>query len=174
MAQVQPHGGFFQAAWVVDDLDGAIMTWVAQGVGPFYVVRHAQISDYQYRGTPAELDFSVAMAQAGAIQIELIQQHDGRPSHYRDSYAPGESGFHHMCRFTADIDTDIAALGAMGSAVACRARSGDMRFAYVDTRHTIGCMTELIEDRASIRGLFDLVARGAEDWDGRDPIREVA
>ena len=167
------NGGYFQNAWLVDDIDEAIGAWVALGTGPFYVIRHAQVEGFRYRGSPAELDFSVALAQAGPIQIELIQQHDDRPSQYRDSFGSGQSGFHHMCRFTTDFEADLAAFADQGIAIAGQGLSGDMNFAYVDTRPTLGFMTEIIEDKPLIRELFALVASGAVDWDGRDPIRTV-
>jgi hypothetical protein len=167
------NGGYFQNAWLVDDIDETIGKWVALGTGPFYVFRHAQVQDFHYRGSPAELDFSVALAQAGPIQIEFIQQHDDRPSQYRDSFGPGQSGFHHMCRYTNDFDADLANLADKGIAVAGQGVSGDMKFAYVDTRPTLGFMTEIIEDRASIRDLFEMVSSAAIGWDGRDPIRTL-
>ncbi|NWK98298.1 methylmalonyl-CoA epimerase [Sphingobium lactosutens] len=165
--------GFFQSAWVVEDIDRAMHNWVSAGVGPFHVVRRAQVQDLRYRGEPAQVDFSVAIAQSGPMQIELIQQHDDHPSHYRDVYAPGEEGFHHVCRYTADFDADLADHAARGGIAAVTGRSGDMRFAFLDTRATLGCMTEIIEDSATMRGFFDLIARSAIDWDGIDPIREA-
>lgn len=163
----------FQSAFVVDDIDRAMEQWLANGVGPFYVIRTPSVEAFHYRGQPTDLHFSVAMAQAGQSQIELIAQHDDRPSHYRDSFGPGEGGFHHMCRFTDDIAADVAAYVAQGIAVAAQGRSGDMGFAYVDTRQQLGFMTEIIEDRPSIRQLFDMVRDAAHNWDGKDPIREV-
>ncbi len=170
---IKPDGGFFQSAWVVDDIDAVMKAWAAQGVGPFFVFRHAKVTDYVYRGKPATVDFSASLCQCGPIQIELIQQHDDLPSHYRDSFASGQSGFHHMCRFTRDFDADLAIFAGRGNVAACTGLSGDMRFAYIDTRRELGFMTEIIEDKPSIRGLFDMVSEGAVNWDGRDPVREV-
>src|SRR5262249_10848939 len=130
--------GFFQSAWIVTDLDAAIGQWLDAGVGPFYVVRHAIVQDFKYRGRPSALDFSVGLAQSGPMQIELIEQHDGRPSHYRDSYRVGEGGFHHICRYTGDFDAEVAEHERCGTVLAGAGRSGDMRFGYFDTRHLIG------------------------------------
>lgn len=38
------------------------------------------------RGGPAEIDMSAAVAQSGSVQIELIAQHDDKPSPYLDMY----------------------------------------------------------------------------------------
>ena len=107
MMKVNCSRPFFQIAWLVDDLDAAVQQWLSQGVGPFYLFPHAPLVEFHYRRSPSTVDFSVAIAQYGAMQIELIQQHDDRPSQYRDSFAPGQSGFHHMARLTTDIDADL-------------------------------------------------------------------
>ena len=54
------------------------------------------------------VDVQVAVAQAGPVQIELIQQHCDRPSVYRDLVDKGESGFHQLCTVTADYEGKIA------------------------------------------------------------------
>lgn len=163
---------YFQMAWVVDDLEAAVRRWVeSSNVGPFYVIAHAKVERVRYRGVPAQLDFSGALAQAGDIQIELIQQHNDGPSAYRDVFPKGAQGFHHMCTFVDDFDAEIARYAARGAVAAVDGAFGDMRFAYLDTRADLGHMTEIIEDRASIRDVFKIVADAAADWDGRDPIR---
>lgn len=165
---------FFQAAWIVNDLDAAMRHWIeTMRVGPFFVIPHPAVENARYRGTPTTIDFSGALAQAGPFQIELIQQHSVGPSAYRDTFAPGEEGFHHMCTFVADIDAEIEHYRGLDAALAFEGSFGDMRFAYIDTRATNRCMTEIIEDRASIREIFKLVADAAVDWNGKDPIRTL-
>ncbi len=165
---------FFQAAWIVNDLEKAIERWIeTANVGPFYVIPHCAVEDYVYRGTPGTIDFSGALAQSGPIQIELIQQHNDGPSAYRDTFAPGEEGFHHMCTFVDDFDAEIERLRGQNAALAHGGKFGDMRFAYLDTREAVGCMTEIIEDRATIREIFKMVSDAAVNWDGKDPIRTL-
>jgi hypothetical protein len=95
-----PRGtNFVQNAWVVPDLEQAIEKWVAMGVGPFYVLGR-DYPDAIYRGQSVPLSFRAGLAQAGAIQIELIQQTSPGPSAYRDVVAEGETGFHHVCMIT--------------------------------------------------------------------------
>ena len=102
-----PTSQFGQIAWVVDDLDAAVRHWQqTTGIGPFFVGAHigGMITDGTYRGRPTEVDISAAIAQAGPVQIELIQQHGRAPSPYRDVYAEGESGIHHMQAFVEDVE----------------------------------------------------------------------
>ncbi len=161
-----------QAAWVVNDLEQSMQRWIETlRVGPFFVVPHCKVEGVSYRGAPAPLDFSAALAQAGPMQIELIQQHGDGPSAYRDMFAKGQEGFHHCCVMTNTFDADLERHRAAGSSAATQGSFGDMRFAYVDTRPHLGHMLEIIEDRDSIKNIFKMIADAAVDWDGRNPIR---
>jgi hypothetical protein len=169
---VRTPTNLFQAAWVVNDLEKSIRHWLATtGIGPFFVVPHAKVERILYRGAPATLDMSVGIAQAGPIQIELIQQHNDGPSAYRDMYPKGQEGFHHLCTMTNSFDADVDRYRSQGCAAATQGAFGDMRFVYVDTRASLGHMTEIIEDRDSIKKMFKLIADAAVGWHGDDPIR---
>jgi Glyoxalase/Bleomycin resistance protein/Dioxygenase superfamily len=142
-------------------------------IGPFFVVSHVKVGQVKYRGAPATLDFSSALAQAGPIQIELIEQHGDRPSAYRDAFPRGKEGFHHVAMMTQTYDADLERYRSEGNVAATEGMFGDMRFAYVDTRAQLGHMTEIIDDCESIKKIFKMVADAAVDWDGSDPIRYV-
>ncbi len=120
---------------------------------------------------PAAIDCTIALAQSGRTQIELIVQHCDRPSIYRDLIPKGRSGFHHLAVVCGEYERDLAHYQAAGCALAMSGLFGDMRFAYVDASAALGCVIELLEDKPSIREHFAMIARAAEDWDGSDPIR---
>ena len=163
----------FQNAWVVDDFEATCMKWVNEmGVGPFYVNEYARdlFTNVSYRGEPAELAMFVAIAQAGPLQIEIIQPTIERCA-YRDSIPAGTDGFHHMCVWTHDIDADTEYFEALGYPTANRGSVGDIHFAYYDTRPLMGCMLEVVNQSEGIVERFDMIARAAEGWDGKDPIR---
>lgn len=146
--------------------------WITSArVGPFFVMPHAKVERVLYRGTPATLDFSAALAQAGPIQIELIEQHNDAPSAYRDVFAKGQEGFHHVALMTDNFDADVERHGLEGSVAATQGIFGDMRFVYLDTRARLGHMTEIIEDRDSIKQIFKTISDAAADWDGANPVR---
>lgn len=169
---MQSRSRFFQVAWIVNDIEAAARRWVREAnVGPFFILPHVKLDAVRYRGVPTGLDFSGALAQSGPMQIELIQQHCSSPSAYRDVYAPGEEGFHHLCTMVADFDLELRRLNALGAATTTEGVFGDMRYAYLDTRASLGHMTEIIQDRPSIKAMFAMVAEAAEGWDGSDPIR---
>jgi hypothetical protein len=171
---VNGRNHFIQSAFVVNDLDEAMWRWIkSHNVGPFYVLRHARMEDLRHRGVPVEVDASFAMAQAGPIQIELVQQHNIGPSAYRDSIPAGQEGFHHACYVAQDYDAELRHFATQGCEPAMAGRFGEMQFCYMDTRRLVGFMTEIIEDWEPVRLVHRKVAEAAAGWDGSDPIREL-
>ena len=164
---------YFQAAWVVDDLDAAVAGWLAAGVGPFYRLPGTRGVEVVRHGEVVPLDTSVVWAQAGALQVELVQQHDDRPSAYRDSVPAGQDAPHHLGALTDDLDGELERHRAAGLGVPYESALGGVRVAYLDTRPTTGLMTELVQRNPLFNGLRALVAQAAVGWDGADPVRDV-
>lgn len=168
---------YWQIAWVVDDLDLAIKQWQeTTRIGPFFKGDHVGgiFVDARYRGNPTEIDISCAIAQAGPVQIELITQHDGAPSPYRDVYAEGLGGIHHVCTFVEDLDAECTHYQRNGFEVVLTSLvGGQTPVGYVDTRSMTGCMTELMVRGDLVSQINDTVAAAAADWDGTDPVRDM-
>lgn len=165
---------FCQAAWVVPDLEAAMLRWATIArVGPFYVNRDVRMDQARYRGQPTAIPVRLAIAQAGGTQIELIEQLDDTPSVYRDSVPAGAEGFHHMAAFVDDVDAEIARYGRAGAELVYDGYFGEVRIGYVDTRKDLGFMIELFDHKPDMDHLFARVAQEAESWDGRDPIRDM-
>ncbi|GGD80513.1 VOC family protein [Croceicoccus mobilis] len=162
-----------QTAWVVDDLDQAMKSWLALGIGPFFRF-DLEVPDALYRGRRVPLAFSIALAQAGPCQLELIRQNSEGPSAYRDGVPAGQSGFHHVCRAFGGFDEGMRSLGVTVDGAATYMEIAGSRTAYVDMRATHGCMIELV-DRTPVSDLLSkTVAEAAGGWDGSDPIRAFA
>lgn len=156
-----------QFSWVVNNLEEAAERWhAAMGIGPFIVNRHIAIGEATHRGRAQTTDFSTAIAQAGGVQIELVEQHDNSPSCYRDTVPAGREAMHHVAFIAADYDAALGKYAADGHAVASSGRFGEIRFCYVDTSATLGHMVEILEDSRAIRSFFAMIARAAQDWDG--------
>lgn len=165
---------FMQVAMMVDDIEAACATWTrTTGIGPFLIVPHIVLQEYDYRGMKsAGLDFSVAIAQSGGMQIELVEQHCDSPSAYRDTIAKGAQGFHHLAIYTGEYDAEYGRYAEQGFAAAVDGTFGGYRFSYIDTSAAIGCMIELIEENPAQTDFFQRIAAAAESWDGvTDPIR---
>lgn len=161
-----------QNAWVVPDLLTAIPKWVdAMGVGPFFIMENIHADKQLYRGQPSDLIFDVALAQAGDVQIELIQQKNEIPSVYRDVVPEGESGFHHVAVIVEDYEKEVAAYRKRGYEVAMSAMYGVMPFIYFDTRKDLMSMVEVLPAFPDLLANFEHVRVASIDWDGSDPIR---
>jgi hypothetical protein len=173
---MQPlFGPIVQNAYVVGDLEVAANHWATKlGVGPFYAMEHVQFGPAYLRGAPLEFDMSVAIAQWGEIQIELIVQHDSNPSIYTEFAAVHGEGLQHVGVMTASLDEHLAKLRPLGiEPVQWGATAGGMRFAYVNTDLHAGSMVELIESGPAVDAFFAMVRKGARQWDGSRPLRRL-
>jgi methylmalonyl-CoA/ethylmalonyl-CoA epimerase len=168
-------GPIVQNAFVVRDLEIAVAHWSASvGVGPFYLLDHIQYGDVFFRGTPLTMDMSVAIAQWGDIQIELIQQHDTAASIYTEFLARHGEGLQHLGVMTQSLDEHLERLRPLGiKPVQWGATANGMRFAYIDTDKQAGGMIELIESGPAVEAFFAKVRRAADDWDGSRPLRRL-
>lgn len=170
-------GSIVQSGWFVRDIDEALEHWLGKGAGPFWVGRHLYDFDFYYRGNPAQLDLSVAWGQFGAIQIELVQQHNDGPSAFRDSFPgdlpEGAGAFQHMGLFNPSYDTAYDGVVAQGFECALRGVSNGTRFAFMDTRPAFGFMLELTEMTPAIVSFYGEVEEAAKGWDRSNPIRNL-
>jgi catechol 2,3-dioxygenase-like lactoylglutathione lyase family enzyme len=167
-----------QNAWVVRDLNDAIARFRdTMQIGPFFVIPKIGLQNVKYRGQPAELDISVAVAFAGHMQIELIEQHNDGPSAYRDTVPKGQDGYHHICFYPDDYDAELARYRAMGFEVATSgevASANGRRFCYIDTRATLNCMVELVDAPEGASIVWQALREATDNWDGKtDPIRTI-
>lgn len=168
----------FQAAYVVDNLEEAMDKWrrVANGcLGPFFVMRECRPDTFTYHGKvkESELLADIAFAQAGKVNIELIQPRSSGPDFYRETAPLGGTGYHHQAYFSDDLDAEKARFAAMGVEIGAEGQFGTLRYIYFDTRPLIGCVTEVFARDAAMEGLFKTIADAAIDWDGTDPVRLV-
>jgi len=168
-------GPIVQNAYVVRDLQAAAHHWSSKvGVGPFYTLEHIAFGNVYFRGRPLTLDMSVAIAQWGEIQIELIQQHDSVASIYSEFGERHGEGLQHVGVMTENLDEHLARLHTLGiEPVQWGATANGMRFAYVGTDTHPGGMIELIETGAAVEAFFAMVRRAAADWDGSRPLRKL-
>lgn len=171
--QPWPEGGYrlFQLGFVVDDLVVAAERWVRTfGVGPFHVLPRMEVAT-RYRGTESAVEMQVAVAQAGPVQIELVQQHCDRPSIYRDLFGVGETGLHQLSTVTTDYDGTKAHYEGLGYELAGEIEARGQRVAFFDTVADFGFMTEVTEDVPGFLDQLAAIAQTCATWDGTDPVR---
>ena len=167
-------GEIRQVAYVVPDIEAAMDHWSrVLGVGPWYYNPRVPIRHYHYRGQNYEPHNSVALANAGGLQIELLQTRNDVPSMYRDFLRAGHQGVQHVAYWTEHFDADLARAQAAGFEVCMGGEVGENgRFVYFEDRSTLPGTTIELSEVAGPKGkLFRLIREAAIDWDGTDPVR---
>jgi Glyoxalase/Bleomycin resistance protein/Dioxygenase superfamily len=167
-----PNKSFMQMCWVVPDLEAAIRSWAqSAGVGPFFWFDGVACTDGRYRGTPTEFPaVTAAIAYAGELQIELVAQDNDDRGVFRDVFARGQSGLHHMALVCKDYEAERDAYIAAGAELAYEAQIGNSRTCWVDTTPTLGFMVELLEPSPTRDAGFAAMRAAAQSWDGINPI----
>ena len=168
-------GAITQNGYVVRDIQAAMQHWIkVLGVGPWFYAERAPIEDFQYYGTPSAAKVSIALANSGALQIELIQQRNDAPSMYRDFLDAGNEGLQHVAYWTKTFEADLERSLALGYEIGQQGHVGSQgRFAYLATEAHPGTVVELSDNSGPKGRMFERIAEAACDWDGGDPIRTV-
>ena len=167
-----PNRAFMQVCWLVPDLEEAIDGWVrSAGVGPFFWFDDVGATGGVHRGEPADFPTSTAaIAYAGDVQVELVCQENDEPGVFRDLFARGEYGLHHMALVCEDYEAERDIYVEAGAELAYEAYVGSTRTCWVDTSPTLGFMVELLEPSRSRSRGFAAMRAAAESWDGKNPI----
>lgn len=165
-------GPIRQTGFVVRDLDTALESWLAIGVGPWYVIRGQQLSTL-YRGEPCEVTLSIAFANSGDMQLEVIAQDAGDPSIYTEFLATRE-GFNQFAYWAADFDEAVQSVKDAGWPVVWSGGSGEgVRYVYLECPDGPASIIEISELNDATTGLAEFVRAAADGWDGTDPIRSL-
>lgn len=166
-----------QVAYAVPDIDIAAAEHSRRfGSGPFFALRHVELSLSVHRGVERPFDHSSAYGQWGEVMVELVQQHNLDPSAVHDMYPHGcgRFGLHHVAVFVDDLPAAITRFAAEGMPLAqLSTTTTGTDFAFVDAVATMGHMIELYEPSAGLLGFYRIVADAAKGWDGTVPLREL-
>ncbi len=76
-------GPLRQMGYVVPDVEAAMRHWIEVcGVGPWFYAERLPLTSFSYGGKRYDdIHLSIALANSGEMQIELIQQRSDHPSH---------------------------------------------------------------------------------------------
>jgi catechol 2,3-dioxygenase-like lactoylglutathione lyase family enzyme len=166
-----------QIAYFVPDARAAALAHHRlHGSGPYFVAGNIPLRLSLHRDVPRPLDHTSAYGQWGGVMIEFVQQNNPGPSAFHDVYpeGSGRQGVHHVALFVDDLAAAIASFNGEGHETALYAEMADgFAFAMIDTVALHGHMLELYEPRPELTGFYDYVARKAEGFDGRDPVRTI-
>ena len=166
-------GEMRQLGYVVPDIEAAMDYWSRTlGVGPWYYNPKVPIVNYLYRGESYQPHNSVALANSGPMQVELIQTRNDVPSMYRDFLRAGRTGLQHVAYWTTDYDADVARYLAHGFKPVMQGEVGARgRFIYFDTEYHPGTVIEISEVAGPKGKMFDLIREASYGWDGSNPVR---
>jgi hypothetical protein len=167
-------GEIRQIGYVVRDLDAAMQSWCTLGVGPWYTIRNLAQPGCTYRGQPVSPTISLALANSGPMQVELIQVLDDGPSIYREFVDAGREGFHQLAWWAEDFGGLMQKAEAAGWPVVYSGEGDGTHFAYFELDTTISTIVEVTELNDMTRGLAELLEGAAREWDGvTDPVRSL-
>jgi catechol 2,3-dioxygenase-like lactoylglutathione lyase family enzyme len=167
-------GPIRQNAYLVSDLQASMAQWLRMGIGPWIVLPSFAQIDSEYRGRPTAPVVSIAFANSGPLQIELIHQEDESPSIYKEFADSGRVGFHHVAFWSEDFDATLARAAAAGWPVVHHGSGGGIaKFAYLDAGGFTSTVIEVMELNETTTWMTTTVRDAAQDWDGRDPVRSL-
>ena len=140
-------GAIAQNGYVVRDIHAALDHWVnVMGVGPWFLIENVQVENFHHRGVASDLQMTVALANSGDIQIELIQQTNDAPSMYQEFLAAGHEGLQHVSYWTKDYQALYDKALELGYKVGQEGQIGGEqgRFAYFDTGVLAGTVVAML------------------------------
>ena len=166
-------GELRQVGIVVRDIEAAMKHWVEVcGVGPWFYTDKLAVTEFSYRGRRYDdIHLSIALANSGDVQVELIQQRCATPSMYRDFLAAGHEGMQHWSSWPVDYHAIRERALKSGWEIGQEGDTPRGPFIYFLNEGHPGTVVEMAEATPTRMRIFDQVREAALGWDGRDPIR---
>jgi methylmalonyl-CoA/ethylmalonyl-CoA epimerase len=143
-------GDVLQAGIVVKDLQASMENyWRTLGIGPWKVYTYAppMLRETTVRGQVVEYANRIAHAQAGPVQLELIQPLAG-PSIFEEHLQGKGEGLHHIQSRTEDIAGVLAAFRQIGVGVLMSGKYGEGEFYFLDTERLLGVVYEVFQRKS--------------------------
>jgi len=151
MLELLSRGRLFQIGIVVPDLRKALELYSATfGLGPWIGFHFTpdNVSDFTYRGRPAEYSIEIALTVDPSPQVELVQVH-GEQSLYHEWIERHGYGVQHLGVRVDDARAVAAEMTAAGYEILQSGHGygadGDGMFVYFDTLADLGVITECIQ-----------------------------
>ena len=119
--KTKPYAIVQVAYYVADIRQAAKQMTQTFGAGPFFVIDQIELAWGVHRGQPCPFVHSSAYGQWGEIMMELVQQDSDGASPFRDLYAPGEQGLHHVATMVDSMEQAYTHYAAQGIHVATKA-----------------------------------------------------
>ncbi len=172
-------GSMRQVGIVVRDIESAMKHWVEVcGVGPWFYAERFSVTSFAYNGKRYDdLHASIALANSGDVQLELIQQRCDTPSMYKEFLAAGREGMQHWSSWPEDYDAVYRRALGNGYTVGQEGDSPRGRFVYFrpsgNQEGHPGTVIEMAHATPERMRIFNAVRAAAMGWDGSDAIRRA-
>jgi len=165
-------GPMRQVGIVVRDIEKAMRHWgEVCGIGPWFYAEQLPLSEFRYKGRVYDIKMSVALANSGDVQLELIQQRCDSPSLYRDFLAGGHEGMQHWSSWPENYHETRERALKSGWQIGQEGDTPRGPFIYFLNEGHPGTVVEMAEATPTRMRIFDAVRAAAIGWDGSDPIR---
>ena len=178
-------GQIFQLGYVVPDVDASMSFYAnALRIGPFTCSRGFKAPDGWYRGKTDMPELTIAHAYSGRLFVELIYQHDGTPSVYKEFIDKYGYGLHHygLAIDPEDYDETLERYYSLGfENIFTDTLPGGVRIRYIGPkgeaalekmRNEAGvCYLECVEVMETEEVFFADMIKAAENWDGKTICR---
>ncbi len=173
----RPHlGEPHHNAYLVEDIEATVNRMVEQlGAGPFFLVENVPLENVLSRGEPAKLVHNSAFGRCGGGAIELMEITRAAPERVEERFSGPRPRIHHVAYVlsTAEVAEVRAALDQRGLPEYLSAELGETHNTFHDASASLGHDIEVHDDVPGLRDFFEMVRRGAEGWDGSEPLRPV-
>ncbi len=137
-----------QVAIVVNNVDETIKQLsTLWNIGPFRF-HEIDLPDAVVHGKQTRLRAKLAFAQAGPVELELIEPGEGENIYAEFLRAKGE-GIHHFGIHVSDIESELAKFKEKGIEVLQSGNTTGTSFAYMDTEGIVGAIFELLQRKRS-------------------------
>ena len=166
-------GNLRQIGIVVRDIDEAMRHWIEVcGVGPWFYADKLPLTEFIYRGARHDdIHISVALANSGEVQLELIQQRCDTPSMYRDFLSAGHEGMQHWSSWPKDYDALMQRALSSGYEIGQQGDSPRGRFVYFWNEGHPGTVIEMADMTPERETIFVGIRAAAVGWNGEEPLR---
>ena len=166
-------GELRQIGIVVRDIEAAMAHWVEVcGIGPWFYADKLPVTAFSYRGARHDdIHLSVALANSGEVQLELIQQRCDTPSMYQDFLRAGREGMQHWSSWPADYDARLDWALANGYEIGQQGDSPRGRFVYLANEGHPGTVIEMADLTPARARIFEGIKAASVGWDGAEPVR---
>ncbi len=162
-----------QLGFIAHDLDRSMDYFVdAWGIGPWYTLRGVT-NRMLYKGREVEIEMSIALANSGDMQFEIVAQHNDVVSLYSDALTHAQ-GLHvqHVAVWHEDVEAIERAAHGKGWASIFENLGGPGRSVFVAHPDAPMVCIEISDLDPFKEKVRETIRQIAADWDGTDPVRE--